>query len=138
MPFTKIILIYGLTTIVFFIIDIFWIGFIANDWYDKWIGHLRGEVNWLAAIIFYTIFIIGILYYGVFPGLEKESAKHALLYGALFGFFTYATYDLTNMATLKNWPIKMVVVDILWGIFLCGSVSLAGFYIATWVKNWGI
>ena len=136
MPVYKLFIIYGLTAIVFFIIDIFWIGYVANDWYDKWIGHLRGEVNWYAAIVFYAIFIMGILFYGVMPGLEKESAQHALFCGALFGFFTYATYDLTNMATLKNWPIKMVIIDILWGMFLSSSVSLAGYYIATWVKNW--
>ena len=98
--------------------------------YDKWIGHLRGEVNWYAAMIFYSIFIMGILFYGVFPGLERESVQHALMYGALFGFFTYATYDLTNLATLKDWPVQMVIVDMLWGVFLSSSVSVAGFYIA--------
>ena len=130
MPFTKIVLIYLLTAVVFFIIDILWIGFIANGMYDKWIGHLRGEVNWYAAMIFYSIFIMGILFYGVFPGLERESVQHALMYGALFGFFTYATYDLTNLATLKDWPVQMVIVDMLWGVFLSSSVSVAGFYIA--------
>lgn len=125
---------YVLTAIVFFAIDLLWLGVIAKNLYNKLLGHLLApEVNWTAAIIFYLLFIAGILIFAVLPAVEKSSLQHALLYGVLFGFFTYATYDLTNLATLKNWPVKVVVIDILWGIVLTGAVATAGYYIFKWL-----
>lgn len=91
------------------------------------------QVNWTAAIVFYLLFIIGIFIFAILPAVEKESFKHALIYGALFGFFTYATYDLTNLATLKDWPVKIVFIDILWGSVLTASVSVSGYYITKWL-----
>ena len=76
-----------------------------------------------------TIFIFVIL-----PAVEQQSYMKALIYGALFGFFTYATYDLTNLATLKDWPLPIVFIDIIWGAFLTASVSLSGYYIGLWLK----
>jgi len=131
MPFIKYLFLYLLTIPVFFLIDIFWIGFVADKMYWKHLGHLRSEtVNWPAAIAFYTIFIAGILFFAVRPAIESGQWQTAVLFGALFGFFTYATYDLTNMATLKNWPLIVTMADILWGIFLCASVATASFFIA--------
>ncbi|MFT2588506.1 DUF2177 family protein, partial [Escherichia coli] len=72
-------------------------------------------MNWTAAIIFYLLFIIGIFIFTILPAVEKNSLTSAILLGALFGFFTYATYDLTNLATLKGWPLKIVFIDITWG-----------------------
>ena len=92
------------------------------------------QVNWPAAMTFYLLFIAGILIFAILPAVEKDSLNHALLYGVLFGFFTYATYDLTNLATLKDWPIKVVIIDIIWGMVLTGSVATAGFYILRWLK----
>ena len=135
MPFIKILLGYLLTTVVFFAIDILWLGLIAKGLYQKIMGHLLADqVNWTAAIIFYLIFIIGIFVFAIMPSVEKDSFQHALLYGALFGFFTYATYDLTNLATMKDFPLKIVFIDILWGIVLTASVSISGFYIMRWLK----
>ena len=98
-------------------------------------GHLLAEqVNWTAAGIFYLLFIVGIFVFAIMPAVEKESFRHALIYGALFGFFTYATYDLTNLATLKDWPLKIVLIDILWGAVLTASVSISGFFIMRWLS----
>jgi uncharacterized membrane protein len=112
-----------------------WLGFIAKDLYKKYLGgFLSDKVNWTAAIVFYLLFIVGIFYFSILPAIEKNSVAKAILRGALFGFFTYATYDLTNMATLKNWPLQIVFIDIIWGAVLTGLVSTAGFYIVKYVS----
>lgn len=122
---------YIAAIIVFCIIDFIWIGTVASGFYDKAIGHLRSDkVNFGAAIIFYLLYIGGIMIFAVKPALAAGSLKPALIYGALFGFFCYATYDFTNYATLKDWPLNMVIVDILWGIFLTGSVATAAALVA--------
>lgn len=108
---------------VFFAIDMIWLGWLSGDFYQRRIGHLLGPVNWQAAALFYLIFLAGIVIFGVRPGLESGSAKQSALWGGLFGFFTYATYDLTNLATLRDWPMIVVVVDIIWGTVLCASVA---------------
>lgn len=135
MTITKIIISYLLTAVVFFAVDMVWLGIIAKGLYQKYLGDfLSKDINWAAAITFYLIFIVGILIFAVFPAVEKESLLKAMILGALFGFFTYATYDLTNLATLKNWPLNIVFIDILWGSFLCAIVSTAGFYIVNFFK----
>ena len=134
MPFYKLIISYLLTTVVFFAVDMTWLGFLAKNLYKKYLGNfLSDKVNWPAAIIFYLLFIIGIFYFAILPAVEKNSLAKAIIAGALFGFFTYATYDLTNLATLKNWPLPIVFIDIIWGSVLTGIVSTAGFYIVKWV-----
>ncbi len=89
----------------------------------------------MAAIVFYLLFIVGIFLFVIIPSYEKQSHIHAIIYGALFGFFTYATYDLTNLATLNNWPIKVVIVDILWGMVLTATVSVSGYFITQWMNR---
>ena len=132
-PF-KLIISYLLTTVVFFAVDMAWLGLIAKGLYKKYLGSfLSDKVNWPAAIIFYLLFIIGIFYFAILPAVEKNSLAKAIISGALFGFFTYATYDLTNLATLKDWPLPIVFIDIIWGAVLTGIVSTAGFYIVKWV-----
>ena len=121
---------YILTVPVFFVIDMLWLGFIAKGFYrEKLNAFLSPTVNWPAAIIFYLLFIVGIIFFAVMPGKSKDSLLITAMYGALFGFFTYATYDLTNLATLKNWPLSVVVVDILWGMVLCAIVASISFLI---------
>ncbi|NCA70097.1 MAG: DUF2177 family protein [Sphingobacteriia bacterium] len=121
--FTKL---YLLTVPVFFAIDLLWLGVIAKDFYREQLAHvLSPTVNWPAAFSFYLIYIAGILYFAVAPALAADSLGRALLNGALFGFFTYITYELTNMATLPDWPLKVVLVDTAWGITLCASVAVA-------------
>ena len=135
MNFSKLILSYLATTVVFCAIDMLWLGFLAKDMYRKYLGNfLSDEVNWTAAIIFYLIFIVGIFIFAILPAVEKQSLLTAVIYGALFGFFTYATYDLTNLATMKDWLINIVFIDIIWGAVLTASVSAAGFTIVNWIK----
>jgi uncharacterized membrane protein len=128
--------IYALMLPVFFAMDMVWLGWLAKTFYrEKLAAFLSPEVNWTAAIFFYLLYIIGILIFAVLPALDKNMLSRALIWGALFGFFTYATYDLTNLATLKNWPISVVVVDILWGTVLCAVVAAAGFGIGKWLQT---
>jgi uncharacterized membrane protein len=88
---------------------------------------MRKKVNWTAAIIFYIIFVAGINFFAISPALEAASLWHAIIYGSLFGFVTYATYDLSNLATLKDWPLPITIIDLIWGSFLAGSVSTITF-----------
>lgn len=128
----KYLSIYGLTTIIFFAIDMLWLGFIAKNFYRKHIGFLLAEnVNWAAAIVFYLLYIFGIIFFAVVPALKENNWQVALHNGALLGLLCYATYDLTNMATLKNWPFTVVWVDIVWGIVLTGGVSLLSYFAAS-------
>ena len=117
---------------VFFAIDMLWLGVVAKNFYKQQIGFLMtSNVNWTAAIIFYLIFILGLVLFVVSPGLVKNSIQYVVLFGALFGFITYATYDLTNLATLKDWPLTVTIVDMLWGSVLASSVSTITYYIAS-------
>jgi uncharacterized membrane protein len=130
----KLVYLYLLTLPVFFGVDMLWIGVLAKDFYRKNLGHLlRPDINWAAALIFYLLYIAGILIFATLPALEKHSLRQALVMGALFGFFAYATYDLSNLATLKDWPVNVVFVDILWGMFLTASVAAASFFIGRWI-----
>ena len=129
-----VIYLYLLTVPVFFAIDMVWLGFAARTFYRSYLGPLlRPSVNWEAAILFYLLYIAGILIFATLPALEDRSLQQATVMGGLFGFFAYATYDLTNLATLKDWPVKVVVVDILWGIVLTASVSTASYGIGRWL-----
>ena len=120
---------------VFFAIDMVWLGLVAKDFYNKQIGKLLTEnVIWSAAIVFYLVYIAGIMYFAVLPAVEKESMAKAVINGALLGGLAYATYDLTNLATLKGWPFTIVIVDIIWGMVLTGLVALASYQIAMWVR----
>jgi len=127
---------YLLTVPVFFLIDMLWLGFFAKDFYRAQIGFLlRTEFNWFAAVLFYLLFIAGILFFAVAPALEAGSWQRALLYGALFGFMTYATYDLTNLATLKDWPVTITLIDLLWGTMLSALVALASYRIGVFLQS---
>ncbi len=127
----KTLIIYAITTVVFFAIDMVWLGFIAKNFYREKLGFiLSPDVNWYAAVTFYLIYIGGILYFAVLPAMRDESWQTALLQGAVLGFLCYATYDLTNMATIKNWPLTVVLVDIIWGIVLTGSCALISYLVA--------
>jgi uncharacterized membrane protein len=124
-----------LTTLVFFIIDILWLGLISKNLYQEKIGQLlKEDVNWTAAILFYLFFIVGMLFFVIYPALVKRSWKYALFVGIFFGMTTYATYDMTNLATMKDWSVLITVVDILWGSFLCGATSLIVYSI---MSKWG-
>ncbi len=127
MTVNAILFLYVITALIFFVIDLFWLGIVAKKMYRRHLGHLLAEkTNWPAAIIFYSLYIIGLLVFALLPGLKAGSLSYTCLHGALFGFFTYLTYDLTNLATMKKWPVLITVLDTVWGTFIAGaSTSLA-------------
>ncbi len=115
---------YAVAFTSFMVIDLLWLGVVARSFYRSELGHLmRAEVNWAAAVCFYLVFVLGIVVLVVWPAMERESLGQALLLGALFGLVTYAAYDLTNLATLEGFPLRMVVVDMIWGMALCTGIS---------------
>lgn len=118
------ILLYLLTLAVFFAVDMVWLGVVAKGFYRRKLGHLMSpKVNWTAALLFYFLFIVGLVVFAVRPALAQGAPLKALALGALLGLISYATYDLTNLATLKDWPVAVTVVDLCWGTVLGGVVS---------------
>ena len=115
---------YVSSLITMAVLDAAWLGFIAPSFYKKHIGFIMTDKpNWYAAIAFYLIFILGLTVFIVYPGWKNaDSLVKIALMGGLFGLVTYATYDLTNQATLKNWPAIVTAVDMLWGTLLTAAV----------------
>jgi len=114
---------YLISVPIFFAIDMVWLGLVEKNFYVSQIGYIMGPVNWPAAILFYLVFLVGLVIFAIHPAFLAGSVTKALILGALFGFFTYATYDLTNLATLKDWPLLVTIVDMAWGTVLGGAVS---------------
>ena len=124
MQISRILLTYAVSVPVFFAVDMIWLGVIARGFYRKALEPLlTPNINWTAAIVFYFIFLVGILVFALLPGLKKQSFVYTVSMAALFGFIAYATYDLTNLATLRDWPLLMSMVDMLWGAFLSASTA---------------
>jgi uncharacterized membrane protein len=129
--FGKTLVLYLATFGVFFIIDLFWLGIMNKRFYKKELSALMAEkVKWVPAIIFYLLFIFAALVLVVLPALDKGSWLNALLYGGLLGMISYGTYDFTNLASIRDWPLKVTFVDIIWGTVLSASVSTIGYLIA--------
>lgn len=123
--------IYGITFVIFLVLDSVWLGVVSPGLYKQQIGHLLApQVNWAAAVLFYLLFIAGLVFFAVKPSLQQNSWKSALSNGAFFGLICYATYDLTNHATMRDWPLMITVIDLLWGTFICGISSLVSFITA--------
>jgi uncharacterized membrane protein len=115
---------YGVVLVVFFTIDMVWLGIVAKGIYSKYLGYLMSpKVNWGAALLFYLLFILGLLVFVIQPALVSQSMSDLLLKAALFGLVTYATYDLTNLATIKDWPVVITLIDLTWGMSLSVIVS---------------
>jgi len=128
MTFSRSLLVYGITVPIFFAIDLVWLVVVAKSFYRQHLGHLlAAEVRWGPAIFFYLVFIAGLVFFAVRPALAAGSAARALGYGALFGLVTYATYDLTNHATLRDWPAIVTAVDLAWGSVLSASVAFLSY-----------
>jgi uncharacterized membrane protein len=135
MTWIQLTKIYCLTLLVFLIIDFIWLGIIAKGFYSRHLGHLmKDSVNWTAAILFYLVFIAGMLVFVIQPAAAAQNAMRALWLGMFYGLVTYATFDLTSLALLKGWSTPIVVVDIIWGIVISGLVSSAGYQIAEWIS----
>ena len=124
------LIVFFITVIIFMIIDLVWLGILMWPVYDHFLGSfLQTPPNWPVAILFYVLFIIGMMVFSINEALEMKSVKFAIKKGALYGFFTYMTYELTNWAVIANWPAGIVPIDILWGTLL--SASVCG--ISTWI-----
>jgi uncharacterized membrane protein len=120
---------YLATLVVFLIADMVWLGTMVDRIYRPALGDiLAASVNFPPAIVFYLIYPVGLLIFAVLPALKTGSVATAAVYGALFGFFTYATYDLSNYATLRNWTLTVTVIDIAWGTVLGAMAAAVGCY----------
>lgn len=116
----------------FFVIDMIWLVLVAKNFYRKHLGFLmRPDIGWASALLFYLLFVAALVTFVITPAIEKQSWVHALLYGAFFGLVTYATYDLTNLATLKDWPLIVTVADLIWGSVLGSSISVVTYLVYT-------
>ena len=128
---TRNLLSYGGAFLALVVLDFLWLGFIAKDWYRGGIGHLMAPTpNWAAAAAFYVLYPIGLMVFAVLP--SQGDWTRAVTLGALFGLFCYATYDLSNLATLRDWPLPLSLMDIVWG----GAVSAVAASAGAWVLRW--
>ena len=128
----KYILLYILTFVIFLAIDFLWLKFVATKLYSSKIGHLMAiKAKLLPALIFYLVYIIGAIILVILPGYEAKNIWKTILFGALFGLIAYSTYDLTNLSTLKDWPLSISLIDITWGTIVTTLTSLCGYFIAT-------
>ena len=127
--------IYVSALVGFLAIDMIWLGVVARGFYRRQLGFLLADqVNWWAAASFYLLFVAGVVVFAVAPGLQAHSLPRALVLGGLFGLVTYATYDLTNLATVKSWPLVVTMVDMAWGTVLAAAVSGIGYLTGTWLR----
>ena len=116
---------YLVTLGVFLAIDMVWLLVVAKDFYAKHLGYLMApKANMTAALVFYCLFVFGLLYFVIDPALVKGTWQAALYPGMLFGLIAYATYDLTNLATVKDWPVLITLVDLAWGSAVTGATAL--------------
>lgn len=119
---------FTLSVVIFVAFDFLWLAWVAKDLYGKQLKHrFKSPINYKIIAVFYALYIVGLNYFAIIPALNEYSITVAAVSGLLFGFFTYATYDLTNYATLKSWPKKIVVVDILWGSLLTMTVAIISY-----------
>lgn len=122
-----------LIALPFFILgDLMWLGVIAKTFYQSRLAHLLGKPNYLAAGVFYLVFTMGLTFFVLYPSATRGTVASSFVLGALFGFFTYATYNLTNWSTLRDWPFIITFVDLIWGTFLVSFVSVITYF--TYVK----
>jgi uncharacterized membrane protein len=128
---TRILVAYAATLVVFCCCDFVWLGWIAKDYYQSQLGGLLlAQPNWAAAVAFYAIYAAGIYLFCISPALDAASIRRAALMGALLGALAYATYDLSNLATLKGWSVSLSLIDIAWGAFVTAVSASAGFWAA--------
>ena len=122
---------YAGSAVVFFALDFLWLGFIAIGFYRSEIGALMlDSPNIAPAAAFYLFYVVGIVFFAVLPALSAQSWLWALSAGVALGLIAYGTYDMTNLATLKDWSWKVSAVDLLWGGFVTGAASLGGYFAA--------
>ena len=121
--------IFGIALGIFIAIDMVWLTLVAKNLYAKFLGAFMGPVKWLPAILFYLLFVLGLAFFVIMPAVDRDSLWFVIFAGLFFGFVTYATYDLTNLATLKDWPWQITLIDLAWGSALGALVSTITFLI---------
>ena len=122
---------YAASAVAFFGLDMLWLGLIARDFYRRGYGEmLLDQPLLLPAAAFYAVYVVGIVFFAVVPALQNGSWLTAAGFGAALGLLCYGTYDMTNLATLKNWPVAVAVVDMAWGTILTGTAALVGYLVA--------
>jgi uncharacterized membrane protein len=127
---------YAATALVFLALDAVWLYTMAERLYRPALGHLMADrVAVLPAIAFYLVYIVGVLVFAVRPGLESGRWTVALGLGALLGFVAYATYDLTNQATLRDWPWRVTLADLCWGTAVTAAAAAAGCRLTAWLAD---
>ena len=125
------IILYLATLLVIVPLDFLFLGVVAKGLFTSQVGDMLGTVRLVPAILFYLLYVVGILIFvSGSPGAVTQST---LLYGALFGFFCYMTFELTSMSLLKHWEWTVVFVDVAWGTFVTAVVSTLGLLIANWI-----
>ena len=126
--------VYAATFAGFLAVDLVWLALTARGFYKKHLGYLMADTPvWWAALAFYFLFIAGLQVFVIQPALQSGSWTSVLLRGALFGLVTYGTYDLTNLATIKDWPWFVSLVDMVWGAFLAAAAAGSGFAVGRWI-----
>lgn len=133
---TKYLIAWAVTFIVMMAIDLLWLGVIAKDLYREGMGNLMSPSPRLGvAALFYLMYPIGLVIFAVMPGANGEGVARAALLGALFGLFAYSTYDLTNLAVVRDWPVKLSFIDIAWGTLVSGVAAAAGAAAVRWYTS---
>jgi len=123
---------YAAAAVSFLALDALWLGVVAQTLYQREFGSMLLEKpNMVAAAAFYALYLVGVVVFAVKPALESGGWTRALLQGALFGLVAYATYDLTNLATLKGFPVRVVAPDLVWGALVTAAAALAGYAAAS-------
>lgn len=135
MTLPKLAGLYAICTAVFFAVDLVWLSVATKRFYQPYIGSLLSDQPKLGvAAVFYLAYVVGIVALAVVPGLKEGALAGALWRGALFGFLAYATYDLTNLATLRGWAWQVTAIDLVWGTTVTSIVAVAGYYAGRWLE----
>ena len=134
MTLTSFAVAYVAATVVFLVIDAIWLGSVVTKFYFSRLSHvIRKKPNLGVAALFYLVYILGIVVFAVEPGVREGSLMLTAAYGALLGFVAYGTYDFTNLATIRDWPWIITLVDIIWGTALTMVSAIAGHLAVQWV-----
>lgn len=125
---------YGVSIVAFCALDAVWLGVVARSFYRQQLGDLlRPDPRWGAALVFYALFVAGVVLFVTLPAVGRGSLGRAVMLGALFGIVTYATYDLTSLAVLRGFPVLVAVVDLAWGATISAAVAATGYVAAGWL-----
>ena len=131
---TKYLIAYGATLLVLLVLDFLWLGLVMREFYKTALAPIMRETPLIVpALLFYAVYAVGLTYFAALPGIDSGQWQRALLVGAAFGFFAYFTYDMTNYVTLKDFPLKVALVDVAWGAVVSGAAATAGYFAGRWL-----